>query len=253
MLLAIQERLLPGDTPLEKLIQARQWGLDGVEFDLGEAFSEHLLAIADAMQQTGVRTSAINAGHTRLIHPEYVVRESELVRMREAMAFAVDLAAQGVIFMGHYAHSAVLPDLHPYKSSQELEAELLTTMLRTTLCDHAYAMGTELLLEPVNHAETQLVRRIRHASIIRKNLNQPRELKICANLHHMAVEGEDLSTTLQAHGEEIGYFHLRPQQAADCAETLRASNYQGWLCFESDTTPVSADVIQTAAAQFKSR
>lgn len=233
MKIAVQEHLLRGAAPLEKLTHAQQSGVDGVEFHLTDDFSMRVLGIADAVAQTDVLVSALNAGHTRLIHPDYAQREVELARLREAMAQAVDLDAQGVIFMGHYDSRPVLPDLFPYKSSSELEAELLVTMLRTTLCDHAYAMGTELLLAPANHAETHLVRRVAHAALIREKLNAPKELKICASTYHMAMENEDLRGALAAHGSEIGYLHV----SADANFTaiiaaLREANYDGWLCID---------------------
>lgn len=233
MKIAVQEHLLTGAAPLEKLTHAQQSGLDGVEFHLTDDFSMRVLGIAEAEAQTGVRVSALNAGHTRLIHPDYTQREVELARLREAMAQAVDLDAQGVIFMGHYDSRPVLPDLFPYKSSSELEAELLVTMLRTTLCDHAGAMGTELLLSPANQTETHLVRRVSHAALIREKLNAPKELKICASTYHMAMENEDLREALAAHGSEIGYLHISADANFRAIITaLREAGYDGWLCID---------------------
>lgn len=234
MKIAIQEHLLAGNTPLEKLTLARSLGLDGVEFALTDDFAARIEAIAEAMEQTGLRVSALNASHTRLIHPDYGQREVELARLREAMAMAVDLDAQGVIFMGHYDSRPVLPDLFPYKSSSELEAELLVTMLRTTLCDHAQAMGTELLLAPANHTETHLVRRVSHAALVREKLNAPTELKICASTFHMAMENEDLGEALAAHGSEIGYLHISADTTdlAAIITILREADYDGWLCID---------------------
>lgn len=240
MKLAVQEHLLAGADPLETLTRARSLGLDGVEFPLTDDFSTRIEAIAQAVTQTGVRVSALNAGHTRLIHPDYAQREVELARLREAMAMAVDLDAQGVIFMGHYDSRPVLPDLFPYKSSSELEAELLVTMLRTTLCDHALAMGTELLLAPANQTETHLVRRVSHAALVREKLNTPNELKICASTYHMAMENEDLGETLAAHGNEIGYLHISADAATDFTAiitALREAGYDGWLCIDRLNQP----------------
>lgn len=236
MHIAIQQQALRGETLHEQCAQARACGADGIELALSVALAENLPAVAAALTAHGLRASAVNAGHTRLIHPEPSVREHELVRLREAMAIAVDLGAQGVIFMGHYAPGAVLPDLLPYKTAQELEAELLITMLRTTLCDHAYAMGTQLLLEPASAADTHLIRQVRHASLVRQRLNNPAELRICANWRYMQAEGEALEPTLAAHGAEIGYLRLPADlpNTAGLVAALRAAGYDGWLCVEGD-------------------
>lgn len=250
MNIAIQEHLLAGISPLDKLRHAQSLGLDGVEFLLTEDFGTRLTSVADAVTQTGVLVSALNAGHTRLIHPDYAQREAELVRLREAMAQAVDLGAYGVIFMGHYNARPVLPDLFPYKTPSELEAELLVTMLRTTLCDHAYAMGTNLLLAPANRNETHLVRRVSHAALIREKLNAPNELKICASTFHMAMENENLADVLAAHGSEISYWQVSAEgDFGGVISALREAGYDGWLCIDgvdgSDLKTI-VDIIRNA-------
>lgn len=245
MPVAIQEELLSGSTTLERFQQAREAGFHGIEVRVDDGLQARVPEIAAASQFTEIRVSAINIGHTRLIHPEYAIRDEALVAMRKAMTMAVDLGAQGVVFKPFYAAGAVLPDLHPYKSSLELEAELLVTQLRATLCDLAYALGTELLLQPANHQETHLIRKVEHGAVIRRKLDDHPHLKLAPNLYHMSVENEDPATTLTHFAPDIGYLylsdsnHLLPGQGVIdfdiAASALHQTGYTGWLTVECGT------------------
>jgi sugar phosphate isomerase/epimerase len=233
-MLAIQENLLPGKSAAEKFRRARDFGFQGIELSIDEHLSERLPEIAAASEVTGVRISALHAGHTRLIHPEYAIRDAALVAMRQAMSAAVDLGAQGVVFKPFYDPHPVLPDLHPYKSALELEAELLVTQLRATLCDLAYALGTELLLQPANHRETHLVRRVEHGAVIRQKLDYHPHLKVAASLYHMTEEGEIPEITLRQFANDIGYLYLSTtgDEAAAFARTAIELGYSGWMTLE---------------------
>lgn len=255
MQLAIQEDMLPGSTPLDKLRHAHDLKLDGVEFHVQDSFEDRIATISEAVRETGVKVSAINIGQTKLLHPEFVVRDAAIVAIRRAMTCAVDLGAQGVIFQAHHTPYPVLPDLTPYKSPQELEAELLITLLRTTLTDLAYALGTDLFLEPVNRQETHLVRRLEHAALVRRKLDDHPHIKIAANLYHMTMEGEDLAQSLRTHATDIGYLHIAddnrqlPGQGSidfvSVIHALRDGGYNGWLCFECGTPGKNHDHADT--------
>ena len=156
MQLAIQEALLPGVTTKERLAHAQTLGLAGVEFG-AEGLTDRIPEIAEILGVTGLKTSAVNVGKVPLIHPKLDERDKAMITIRQAMANALDLGATGVVFIPHDADTPRLPDLRPYKSSLELEIELLLNLLKSTLADLAYAMGAELLLAPVNRNETHLL------------------------------------------------------------------------------------------------
>lgn len=239
---AIDQKLLAGATLYEQFALARDLGFTGIELPFEESFIDRLPKIAAALAQTGLRVSAINVGHTRLIHPEYAAREQALAQMRLAMSAAVDLEAQGVLFKPFYAPGPVLPDLHPYKSSIELEAEMLITQLRATLCDLAYALGTELLIQPMNRDETHLIRRIEQAAEVCKRLDYHPHLKIAASFYHMHREGEAIAESLIQYSSRIAYLHANdsghqlPGQGDLDFGAIRAAvdsmGYQGWITYE---------------------
>lgn len=236
MPIAVQTHLLAGDSIEEQLKNAAQLGV-GVELAGDVVLQAGVQRVVEAAQMAGVRIAALNAGCTHLIHPDYATREASVHNLRMLMGAAVDLGAQGVIFMAHYAPDHVLPDLHPYKSAVELEAELLIAQLKTTLLDLADAVGTHLLLEHACSAETALLRRLGHAAVIRQKLNDHPNLGLVANLYHMASERELIAAALA--GNPPHYVHVSdaahalPTTVDDGLQALKDSGYAGWITLEA--------------------
>jgi len=244
MPLAIRDSHLSGSTYAEKIAHARDAGLDGVEFEASPTFYAHIEDIATALTHNKMRAAAIYVGHTTLIHPDYVQREAARVVVRQALAAAVDLDAAGVAFYGHYARTHVLPDLHPYKSAIELEAELLSTELRATLCDLAYALGKPLFLMHAHSGDTALLRRLEHAVTIRAKQDNHPYLWAAASVYHMAMEGVHLTDTLRANAPHIGYVSISDhglrwpgvegRDLKPIATTLHDIGYSGWVVIDGN-------------------
>ena len=239
MKLAIQEKLLPGDSALRRLENARALGLDGVEYDAESLGPVRLPEIAAALQTLTMQASAVNAGAVHLIHPDYDQREAAIVQVRQAMTDALDLGARGAVFVPHRADTPCLPDLRPLRTPVELEVDLLVKQLSTTLSDLAYALGAELHLAPRNRYETHLVRRMEQAAtILRRNRDHP-HVKIAADLFHAALEETDLPATLAEYAAQIGYVRLADHNNrlpghghtdfTAALGALKQAGYDGWL------------------------
>lgn len=242
MKLAIQEHLLAGHTTLERFQHAKTLGLDGVEVKVDAEFDARIGDVADAVAQTGLSVAALNVGHNTLIHPHPDQREAALRLIRQSLSWSVDLDTAGVVFMGHYAPHPVLPDLAPYKSAVELEAELLIRQLSATLCDFALAIGANLLLEHASPADTHLLSRAAYANVVREKLHQHPHLFITANIYHMQAAGDSPAETLPTLRDAVRYVHLSDNMHSlnlDSAETaaivsaLNTMGYAGWVTLEA--------------------
>jgi sugar phosphate isomerase/epimerase len=237
MPVAVQAHLLTANTIEEQLQTAARLGV-GVELAGAVVLNTGVQRIAAAAQAAGVKIAALNAGCTHLIHPDYATREASVHNLRMLMGAAVDLGAQGVIFMAHYASGHVLPDLHPYKSAVELEAELLIAQLKTTLLDLADAVGTHLLLEHACSAESALLRRLGHAAMIRHKLNDHPNLGLVANLYHMTAERDLIAAALAENPPHYVHVsdaaHALPTAVDDGLQALTDSGYAGWITLEAD-------------------
>ena len=240
MRLAIQEDMLPGKTPLERFEAARSLGIQGIEV-WGRVLTPRVPELAEAIQKTGVRISAVNHGHqSRLIDPDRTEREKALAELRRSVVDGVDLGATGVIVVPHFGEPT-MPDLTPYKSQVQLEYEMLHNHLRT-LSDYVYAIGIDLYIEPVNQSETHFINTIADAIRVRRKIKDHPHIKIAADLYHMALEETDLPQVLREYVADIGYIHLAdnnrqlPGQGttdfAAIGAALKEAGYDGWVALE---------------------
>lgn len=249
--IAIQEDMLPGRTILEKFEQAKALGIQGIEF-WGRDLSPKVPQIVEAIERTGVKAASVNHGRQgRFLDPHPIERDRALAELRQSIMDAVDIGAQGVIFVPHF-FGPLLPDLSPYMDVMQLEAELLYTHFRT-LSDYADAMGVDLYLEPINRYETHFLNRLEQAAAITRRVNHPR-VKIVADLFHMALEERDMAQAIRDHKNDIGHVHLAdsnrrlPGQGlidfAAIAAALNEIGYTGWGAFECGEPGNNADRAQ---------
>ncbi|MFN8528350.1 MAG: sugar phosphate isomerase/epimerase family protein [Anaerolineae bacterium] len=251
MQIAIQEDMLPGRSIMDKFEQAKDLGLQGIEF-WGRGLPMKVEPIVDAMERTGIKAAMVNHGRQgRILDSDPIAREQGLEDLRQSIMCAADIKAAGVSFVPHF-YGALMPDLSPYMSAVELEAEMLHTHLRT-LSDYADAMGVTLYIEAVNHYETHFLNRLEQAAKVVRRINHPR-VKVTAGVFHMALEERDTPTALRDGGDVVGHVHLAdsnrrlPGQGIldlkAIAEALKAINYAGWVTLESgmpgENTPGSS-------------
>jgi sugar phosphate isomerase/epimerase len=241
MLIALQEDMLLGVTPMERFEQAKALGVDGVEV-WGAGLTERVPELMEAAIRSGVPISTVNNGRqSGLLDPDPMERARALDELRSSIMCASDLGAKGVIFVPHFG-PPVLPDLSPYKSADELEIELLIMHLRT-LEDFADAMSVDLYIEPIRKDGTHLINRLDQAAMIADKLNHPR-VQIVADLFHMASEEASSPDAIRASARHIGHVHLAdhnrmlPGQGATdwkaAGQAFGDIGYTGWAAFEPD-------------------
>lgn len=238
--IAIQEDMLPGRTIHERLSNAKRLGLSGVEF-WADNLDQHIPEIVEALEDTGLSACGVNLGMSDgYLSADLATRETAIGKMRQAMANAVDLDAEYVSFVPHYGASD-MPDLTPYSSKADLQKEMMIWLLRT-VSDLAYAIGTTLVMQPINHYETDFMTTVAQAKYFRKKIKDHEHVKIAPNLFHMSLGEANLLDTLSTHGEDIGVLYLAdsnrrlPGQGFlpwdTIGKTLKTINYDGWLVLE---------------------
>ena len=237
MKLAVQEHLLSGRSVADKLRHAQALGLTGVEFS-AVGLTERVPEIVTALEQTGMSAAAVNLGkRDGYLSPVLAERENAIDAMRQAMADALDLGANHVVFVPHFGGPR-MPDLTPYRSPIELEAEMMIWLLRT-VSDLAYAIGVELDMLPVNHYESYFLNRLEQAAFFRRKVKDHAHVKVAVNLFHMALEEANVLNALREHGKHIGYIYLSDHNDglpgegvtdfAAIQAVLHEIGYDGWL------------------------
>ncbi|MDX1991772.1 MAG: sugar phosphate isomerase/epimerase [bacterium] len=229
MKIAVPEHLLLGFTLEEKLRHAKMIGADGVEF-AADGLTARVPQVAEALAKVGLQAAAVDAGFTRLVHPDYAERDRAIARLRQAMADSLDLGSGTVVFLSHFQTEPCLPDLSPYKSAVELEAEMLVKQLRATLTDLAYAMGAELVLLPVRQQKAHLVNRLGQAARIRAGTDDHPHLWVGADLDDVLHEEADPLEAAREYAPMLRYVRLNGViNHSGLLAALMERGYDGWL------------------------
>jgi sugar phosphate isomerase/epimerase len=253
MKLAIHEAMLPGRSLQERYQHAKNLGFDGIELS-ATGLEERLLDVAMALNKVNLRVASVHLGAMDgYISPDPEIREKAISDMRQAMATAVDLMAEHVIFVPQWGKLPT-PDMTPYRSAEELASELMIWLLRV-VSDLAYALGCTLHIQPRNRFETEFMNTTTQASKFLDAIQWKREqgiidnpyVKIAPNTFDMALDEMHISDTLKQHGQRLGYLYLSdsngrlPGQGlldfAAIAAALKEAQYDGWLCLSVNPLP----------------
>lgn len=205
MRLACQEGMAPGKTLREKLENLARYGFEGVEF-WGRDVRERMDEIKAEMARSPLKVSTICAGYRG--SPLSADPEERNVAVEDTKALleaATDLGAVGLIFVPVFGPPK-LPDLSPYKKAEELEEELLLTLLYD-LARHAEKVGSVVLLEPLNRYETHFIRTLDQAVEYVEEVDSP-GVRIMADFFHMNIEEADIAESIRKAGKYIYHVHL---------------------------------------------
>lgn len=205
MKLSCQENLAPGKTLKEKLDNLAKYGFEGVEF-WGMDLRERLDEVKSEMGRSPLKVSTICAGYRGSpLSPDPEERRTALEDAKALLEAAAELGAVGLIFVPVFGPPK-LPDLSPYKKPEELERELLLTLLYD-LAKHAEKVGSVLLLEPLNRYETHFIRTLDQAVEYVEEVGSP-GVRIMADFFHMNIEEADIAESIRRAGKYIYHVHL---------------------------------------------
>lgn len=246
MRIAVMEDRLKGETVADRLHHAKQLGVEGVAFDFA-AVQDRVEITARALAENDLQAAVVHAGGSHLLHPEMPEREAALVRLQTAMTTALDLGTAGVVFYAHLPDTPRLPDLFPYKTSIELEAELLVSQLRTTLADFALALDARLYLAPQTRQQSHLIQRLAMADTILTHLEHHPHLGLAADMACMLREEDDIPAAMQHVAGHLGAVYLNAHgDVKAVVDALKTGAFDGWLVLDSDDLDGAVDRLRTA-------
>lgn len=202
--LACQEGMVPGKSLEEKFENLEEYGYEGI--DLGGNLQERQDEIVKATSASAVKLGITGASYQgRLLSEDRKQRELAISGIKNCLKIAANIKAVGV-FIVVGPSEPPFPDLSPYKTTRELEKELLVTLLKE-LGDYAQKVGSLLLIEPCNRYEIPWLNRLEEAAEICKEVGSP-SVGILPDFFHMNIEERDIAQSIKAAFKYIHHIHL---------------------------------------------
>jgi sugar phosphate isomerase/epimerase len=208
MKIGCQTGLLPGKSIKEKFEHAKKIGIEGIEVWGAELLTNPSLIdeYNKISESTGVKISTICAGYKNfLLEPLPSERESARKEVKKLLETGKKLNVVGLILVPIFGGPKI-SDLTPYKTSVELEKDLLSSQL-PELAEYAENNKCCLLLEPLNRYETHFLNRLEQAVEYCEKINNP-YLKIMADLFHMSIEEVNIGKAIEKAGKWVSHVHL---------------------------------------------
>lgn len=196
--LGSQEGRIPGENLKEKVANLEKWGATGLE--LGGDPSERLTEIRDAIKGTNVRVSALcwGARDGDLVSMDPAKRKAGTDALKRALDTAAALESTGVIFV---------PCFHKQSELKPAELDKILLDIMPEIGDHAKKVGSRVLFEPLNKAETFYINRIGQAAEICKKLNHP-GICLMGDFYHMGLEETSDSEAFKTGAPWLHHVHL---------------------------------------------
>lgn len=250
MRLAAHESIIPGSRLATRAANARTLGLHGIAFRFDDVV-DRVEETAAALVAYDLGAAELHVGGTYLLHPDPRPREFAVLRLQQAITTAIDLGATGVTFHATHPDVPRLPDLYPYKTSEELEGQLLLSQLRSALLDFANALDARLLLEPEPEDRTHLITQLSRAETILRLTDYHSHLGIAIDNVCLATQEDEPLAALAAVIRHVHVVTLMPETSLDDAglvTALAAADFEGWLILdggEPDDLPRRVASLQT--------
>jgi sugar phosphate isomerase/epimerase len=244
-MLAIQENLVPRDSPADRLEFAREAGFDGLE--LRDATRPGLEAVRGAAPTVCPELE----GWLGDFDPAARGRARDGLRRQLDGIAALD--GRGVITPAAWGmFTRRLPPFDDPPRTPEQDRQVLLEGL-AALGAHAEQAGAVLLLEPLNRYEDHMVNTVAAAAELVRATGSP-GVRILADTYHMNIEEEDPCAALRSAGELLGAVHLSDSNRhqpgtghvpfAAIVATLREIGFDGVLSVECRLRDEPADAVR---------
>jgi sugar phosphate isomerase/epimerase len=244
--LAVQSRLIPGDSLIEKHDTALSYGFDGIELS-----GFPMIDLAEEAVRGGVPISAMCSGHRGwFIDPDPQQVAWAIEDMKRLLELGAQLDAP-LIVVPIYGRTHNLPEHCGTGRTREEDEALFLRGLRE-VSDHAEAVGGTIVVEAINRFENSISVKVADAVRYAREMNSP-NVRAMADVFHMNIEEVDFGESLEAADDMLAYLHLADSQRLepgkghlDFASVFRgldAIGYDGWASMECNLSGPAADVL----------
>jgi len=210
---SIREAMAPGGTITEKFENLAQMGFAGIEITSKPA-SAVMEEVVQAAKDTGIVPNIWSAEYINVLDPRPDERARAVQALKDALSVCGQAGGVGVICVPLIATKMQnlprIPDLSPFMTQAQLEAELLAEILKD-VADHAQAVGADVILEPLNRYEMWWPNTLQHGVDIINSVGKP-GISVMADFFHMSIEEAHIGESIRAAGRVIKNVHLADSQ-----------------------------------------
>jgi sugar phosphate isomerase/epimerase len=214
-------------------------GFDAVELFLPSAGAISPAELEKKLQDHDLGLSALGTGGGflkngwTLCHPDRSVRQKARDFISEMMALGSRF--QAPVIIGSMKGS-ILRGEDRDEASERLISEL------EKLVENAVELDAQILLEPLNRYETNLVNRLQEGAALLERIGSSR-LRLLADLFHMNIEEPSIWLSLRQTHTHLGYIHFVDSnrhaagfghiELGELGSVLKEIGYAGFLSAEA--------------------
>lgn len=248
--LAVQSRLVPGDSLRAKAETARRFGFDGLELS-----GFPMIDLAREALRDHVPITAMCSGHRGwFIDPD----PDEIAACKTDVKTLLELGAElgaPLIVVPIYGRTHNLPAHCGTGRTRDEDRALWLDGLRE-VTDHAETVGGSLLVEAINRFENSISVTLDDAVGFAREMGSGR-VRAMGDVFHMNIEEVDLGQSLVDAGDMLAYVHLADSQRlepgkghmpwASIFEGLARRRYEGFASIECHLSGPGEEVLPQAA------
>lgn len=253
--LAIQSRLVPGESLRDKRESALRYGFDGIELS---AFP--MIEAAEQAVRDGVSVSAMCSGHRGwFIDPDPELVRACLEDVKRLLELGATLDAP-LIVVPIYGRTNRLPNCGTGRTQEEDEALWQEGLREAT--EHAEKVGGRLVVEGINRYENSVSITLADAVRWASAMASP-NVRAMGDVFHMNIEEPDLGASLVEAGDMLAYVHLADSQRLEPGQGhldfdgvfggLASMGYSGWASMECNLSGDPDVVLPAAVSYLRSR
>jgi sugar phosphate isomerase/epimerase len=252
--LAVQSRLVPGRTLAERRDRALQFGFDGIELSVADAWPA-MLHLAEEAVREDIAVTAICSGHRGwLIDPDPAQVQAARADIRILLDLGAALDAP-LIVIPIYGRTARFPAASTGRSPEEDEALWLDGLRDATA--HAERAGARLLVEAINRYENSVSVTVADAAQWAREMRSP-AVRMMGDVFHMNIEEADIGAAFESVAEDLAYVHLGDSQRLEpgmghvdfvgAFAGLARARYDGWASMECNLSGPAEVVLRRSVA-----
>lgn len=184
--------------------KAKAAGFDAVELFTASADAVSPDTLSRLLDEHGIELAAVGTGAGKVLHQLSLASPDKEIRRK-----ACDFVSAMIDFGACFAASVIIGSMQGCLE-KEVKREKTLAWLRESLDElskDAAAHGVNIIVEPLNRYETDLINTLGDGVELIKSLSC-NNVFLLADLFHMNIEEESIAESIRAAGKYIGHLHF---------------------------------------------